>query len=156
MARNWTFAFVALTFFLFSCEERIQEANDTITKDTAANKQGITVADQHNSDPVKVDDSIMDGEHVERYDNGVIFIRGDVKGGLRHGEWLTFYKDGKIWSKGSYLLGYREGYGIAFHPNGKKSQEGYYTKNKMVGRWVFWNELGDSAVKVFAGTVANH
>ena len=102
-------------------------------------------------EPHKTKDSVYDGESIERYDNGVIYMRGDVRSGLRHGEWLTFYRDGNVWSKGTYINGYREGYGVSYHPNGNKSSEGYYKHDRPVGPWKYWSEDGTLTEHDFKG-----
>jgi antitoxin component YwqK of YwqJK toxin-antitoxin module len=152
MKRNSLIFSVLLTAFLFSCEER-NTSNDPVLENKDSAVQSMTVAEQNNKEtgPMKVKDSITDGVHVERYDNGVIYMRGDIAGGVRHGEWITFFRDGTLWSKGTYVNGYREGYGISYFPGGKKSSEGYYLKNKMVGVWKFWDEQGNLISKNYGG-----
>jgi antitoxin component YwqK of YwqJK toxin-antitoxin module len=115
--------------------------------DTAGNKHSMTVSGGGQVQPHEVKDSIKNGEHIERYPNGVIYMKGEVKNGLREGVWLSFYKDGKLWSEGVYKDGYREGHGVSYFANGKKSSEGDYSHDRMVGHWVFWNEYGDSTLK---------
>lgn len=143
------------SILFFSCTNTPAGSNSDSVTDTAKSKHGITVSDQNDHAPHQVKDSIYNGHHVERYDNGVIYISGDVQAGLRHGTWLTFYKDGKQWSQGDYLNGYREGYGVSWYPNGQKSSEGYYKKDRMVGKWKFWNEEGTLAEKNFGGDTTN-
>jgi hypothetical protein len=142
--------FVLAAFLLFACNERQAESQKAVeAKDTAT--RGMTVSSPLDTAPRRVNDSIYDGEHIDRYENGVIYMRGQVRGGLRHGEWLSFYRNGTLWSRGHYFNGYREGYGVSYHPNGKKSSEGYYSKNRMVGKWNFWGEDGSLVAKDFGG-----
>jgi hypothetical protein len=99
--------------------------------------------------------SILEGTYVEKYDNGIVYMRGNVRGGIRHGQWLTFYSDGKPWSEGTYINGKREGYGVAWYQNGNKHEEGYYKNGRKVGKWKYWNETGELTEHDFAGDTAN-
>ena len=145
-------AIVAITLLFSNCgtDANSTTVSDSATGDTVRNKQhSLSVTSPSDAIPHAVKDSIYDGEHIERYDNGVIYMRGEVKGGLRHGEWLSFYKDGKEWSRGTYDNGFREGYGVSYYANGEKSSEGYYQHDKMIGKWTFWDEYGNSKTKDF-------
>jgi antitoxin component YwqK of YwqJK toxin-antitoxin module len=120
--------------------------------DTGANaKHGISVNNPVDKTPHAVKDSIFNGEHIEKYKNGVIYMRGDIQGGLRAGEWLTFYPSGKPWSKGTYSNGLRQGYGVSYFENGNKSSEGYYKDDQMIGKWKFWDEYGNMKENDFGG-----
>jgi antitoxin component YwqK of YwqJK toxin-antitoxin module len=143
--------FIAAGILLFSCSE--PATNKTATAVDSSGKKGVSVSDPIEKQPHRVSDSVYNGEHIERYDNGVIFKRGDVQGGLRAGEWLTFYEDGKLWSKGTYENGLRQGYGVSYWRNGAKSSEGYYKDDAMVGKWKFWDEHGTMVEKDFGGEV---
>ena len=89
------------------------EKSKTVSDSTA--KTGLSIGNEHDDlhQPHTVD-SVFNGAYVDRYDNGVIYMKGDVSGGLRVGEWITFYKSGKEWSKGIYKAGLREGYGVSY------------------------------------------
>jgi antitoxin component YwqK of YwqJK toxin-antitoxin module len=125
--------------------------DDETKNDTAGSKKGMTVSDPLGHEPHAVKDSIFNGEHIERYDNGVIFMRGDVSGGLRHGEWITFYQSGKEWSRGFYEAGLRQGHGVSYWENGQKSSEGEYKDDRMIGKWKFWDAQGKMVEKDFGG-----
>lgn len=138
------------SLFLFSCGD---PSKNPISNDTIRNAQhGITVNNPVDKTPHAVKDSIFNGEHIEKYSNGVIFMRGDVQGGLRAGEWITFYPSGKIWSKGIYTAGLRQGYGVSYFENGEKSSEGYYKDDQMIGKWKFWDQYGNMKENDFGGS----
>ena len=151
MHRNFIFTAIMAACFFFSCGTKENAGGTDSTKNDTATKHGITVNEPVTGEPHKTKDSVYDGESIERYDNGVIYMRGDVRSGLRHGEWLTFYRDGKVWSKGTYINGYREGYGVSYHPNGNKSSEGYYKHDRPVGHWKYWTEDGHVTEHDFKG-----
>lgn len=142
------FSVFSATFF-FACGT----ADEKVNADSAVQKKGITVSDQQDLDPhiAHAGDSIFNGEYIDRYDNGVIYMKGEFSGGLRHGEWISFYKSGKEWSRGTYKAGFREGYGVSYYENGQKSSEGNYKKDKKVGKWKFWNEQGQMVEKDLGG-----
>ena len=131
--------------FLFSCGTPKNEKSDA----DSSGKKGLTVSDVHAPLPHTVEDTIFNGVHIERYDNGVIYMRGEVAGGLRAGEWVTFYRSGKEWSRGIYKAGFREGYGVSYYESGQKSTEGYYKHDRMTGKWKFWDEEGNLVEKDF-------
>lgn len=146
--RKLIFPAVLITAFLLSCgNETIKETADS----AGGNKKGMSVGDPLGDNPVVVNDSIFNGPFIDRYANGVIYMSGEISGGLRTGEWLTFYKSGKEWSRGIYKNGFREGYGVSYWENGQKSSEGNYKKDKKVGKWKFWNEQGQMVEKDFGG-----
>lgn len=148
-----TFPLLVAAALFFSCNDTPQtpaQKTDS-TPDTASARHGLSVSDPVYHEPHAVKDTCYDCTHIERWDNGVIYIRGEVEGGLRVGEWMTFYKSGKPWSQGTYVKGLRQGYGVAWYENGQKSQEGYYKDDKMVGVWKFWDPYGNMKEKNFGG-----
>ncbi|HTL83416.1 MAG TPA: hypothetical protein VL651_16990 [Bacteroidia bacterium] len=145
-------AVITISLLFFQCGTDVTPGSktDSVKTDTGnSSTHQLSVTTPSNAIPHAVKDSIYDGEHVERYDNGVVYMKGEVKGGLRHGEWMTFYKDGKLWSQGTYKDGFREGYGVSYYANGNKSSEGYYQHDKMIGKWTFWDEYGNATTKDF-------
>ncbi len=136
-----------LSLFFISCGT---STTDKTNADTSAGaKQGLSVTAPQEHKPHGVNDTIFNGPFIDRYDNGVIYMRGDVSGGLRNGEWITFYKSGKEWSRGIYKNGLREGHGVSYYENGQKSSEGEYKKDNMTGKWKFWNAEGKMVEKDF-------
>ncbi len=141
-------------FFFMSCNNStpsIPTTTDSSQQKVVGEKSGMTV--DNLTDPIAhaVKDSIYNGTHVEKYNNGVIYMRGEVEGGLRSGQWLTFYSDGKPWSQGTYKAGLRQGYGVSWFEGGEKSSEGYYKDDKPVGKWKYWDEKGNMVEKDFGG-----
>lgn len=151
------FSIAVLFGMLFtSCSNSTPPAVTTTTNTDSVTKTGVathslTVDNPLDRVPHAVKDSIYSGEHIERYDNGVIYMRGDVEGGLRAGQWLSFYPDGKPYSQGVYKDGLRQGYGVSWFQNGHKSSEGYYKDDKPVGKWKYWDEYGNMVEKDFGG-----
>ncbi len=147
--RKLFFVSICSSLIVFSCAD---PAVNSGSNDTVKNpKHGISITNPVDKTPHAVKDSIYNGEHVEKYDNGVIFMRGDVQGGLRAGEWITFYRSGKMWSKGTYTAGLRQGYGVSCFENGNKSSEGYYKDDQMIGKWKFWDQYGNVKENDFGG-----
>ncbi|CAN5277101.1 hypothetical protein BH09BAC5_BH09BAC5_11730 [soil metagenome] len=146
MAKLIFLPFVILTLFV-SCAN--PSADQSKKDSVAGSKKGITVSDDHNHTPHAVRDTIFNGTHIERYKNGVIYMQGEVSGGLRSGEWVTFYQSGKEWSRGIYKNGFRQGHGVSYWDNGQKSSEGEYKDDKMTGKWKFWDAEGHVVEKDF-------
>ena len=130
---------------LFSCNS--SEFKNKTADSLVNPKRGITVNTPLEKTRNTKKDSIYTGTRIDKYDNGVIYIRGDVMGGLRVGEWLSFYRSGKLWSKGNYENGLRVGYAVTYFENEKKSSKGYYKGDRMVGKWKFWDEFGNMVEK---------
>ena len=145
--RKIIFFSLCISAFLFSCTN----AADKIKTDPAGDsaKKGLSVSDPLTPQPHKVNDTIFNGEFVDRYENGVIYMKGEVSGGVREGEWTTFYRSGKEWSHGIYKNGLRQGHGVSYFENGQKSSEGEYKDDKMTGVWKFWDEHGYAVEKDF-------
>ncbi|MBI3510487.1 MAG: hypothetical protein HY064_07465 [Bacteroidetes bacterium] len=136
-----------VTFFIFSCsDDQSKTKSDSTSQDSA---HGLTVSVDTGHAPHKVKGDVKDGDYEERYDNGVIYMKGEVKNGLREGTWMSFFRDGKIYSQGTYKDGLREGFGVSFYANGDTSSVGYYKKDKQVGKWKFWDEYGQNKVVNF-------
>ncbi|HET6990133.1 MAG TPA: hypothetical protein VFJ43_02370, partial [Bacteroidia bacterium] len=74
--------FSALLFFSCNNPAKIPDKMDSVSDV----KHGLSVSNPVDKTPHAVKDSIFNGEHIERYKNGVIYMRGDVQGGLRAGE----------------------------------------------------------------------
>lgn len=145
--RKIIFFSLCISAFLFSCNNAAEKTKTDSAGDSA--KKGLSVSDPLAPQPHKVNDTIFNGEFVDRYENGVIYMKGEVSGGIREGEWITFYRSGKEWSRGIYKNGLRQGHGVSYFENGQKSSEGEYKDDKMTGVWKFWDENGNVVEKDF-------
>ena len=90
----------------------------------------------------KQDSVIQEGESIQRYKNGVIKMRGQMKNGKREGAWKSWYEDGTQWSETAFKEGIKNGPTTTWYENGKKRYEGYYTNDNESGKWTYWDENG--------------
>jgi hypothetical protein len=139
---------VFISALIFSCNDSTVAGK---TDSANGNKKGLSVSDPLAPQPHKVNDTIFNGDYIDRYENGVIYMKGEVSGGVRVGEWITFYRSGKEWSRGIYVNGLRQGHGVSYYESGQKSSEGEYKDDKMIGKWQFWDENGNVVEKDFGG-----
>lgn len=94
-----------------------------------------------------VNDAVIK-EYVERYNNGVVKIRGSEKGDKRIGKWESFYPNGYKWSETNYRDGYRQGEIIVYYDNGIMRYEGRYINDERSGIWNFFDTTGVRLVKL--------
>lgn len=85
---------------------------------------------------------VMNGDYVEKYDNGIVKMKGYYINGKRNGQWTGFFADGKLMSEGFFKDGLRDGKAIVYHQNGQVYYTGYYNNGREVGKWVFFAEDG--------------
>jgi hypothetical protein len=89
------------------------------------------------------DPNLKEDVYTEKYDNGVIKIKGYVLGGKRDGEWMSWYSNGKPWSACTYRAGILNGPIQTWYENGQKRFSGSYMNGKRSGKWTFWKENGE-------------
>ena len=87
-------------------------------------------------------------EFIERYDNGVVKIRGNEKGEKRIGKWEAYYPNGYKWSETSYRDGLRQGPIVVYYNNGMMRYEGSYSNDERSGVWQFYDTLGVRLLKL--------
>ena len=88
---------------------------------------------------------------VNYYDNGALYMEGDIKDGLREGEWVSYFLDGKVQSTGCFEKDLRTGKSLVYHENGNLWMEGYYKDGKQVGLWVYYDEQGYETFRIDRG-----
>ena len=85
-----------------------------------------------------------DGDHIEKYPNGMMKIRGYILHGKREGQWASFYANGKQWSETYFTKGKKNGPTTTWYENGQKRYVGEYTNDEHTGKWSYWDEEGNS------------
>lgn len=85
---------------------------------------------------------IINGLFLEKYENGVKQMEGNMKDAKRNGPWKAWYPDGTIWSEGEYKDGKREGKSTVYFENGKIRYEGNYKNDTQIGIWKYYDESG--------------
>ncbi len=81
-------------------------------------------------------------EVVEKYENGVVKIRGKEMDGKRVGKWESFYETGYKWSESNYRNGFRDGPIVVYYRNGIMWYDGRYQSDERSGVWQFYDTTG--------------
>jgi antitoxin component YwqK of YwqJK toxin-antitoxin module len=137
--------FVIISLVFCNCKN---EANINKVQPGAVQEKKSDTAAASTFTIIGVQDTVTaDGDHIERYKNGVIRIRGTMKDGKREGLWKSWYDDGKPWSETTFKAGIRDGHTITWYPNGNKRYDGAYTNDEESGTWIYWDETGKEVSK---------
>ncbi|MEI6489046.1 MAG: hypothetical protein WCP52_08795 [Bacteroidota bacterium] len=91
---------------------------------------------------IKKQVKVENGEYIERYDNGMIRIKGMMKNGKRDGLWRSWYVNGVPWSETTFKDGVKTGPTSTWYPNNRKRYDGFYVDDKEAGKWTYWDEKG--------------
>ncbi len=128
-------AYLLIAIGLFSCgdEQHKTTENKNVLRDTI---KGEFLFSE------KKDSLIQNGEYVKYYKNGVIEMRGIMKGGKREGTWKSYYEDGSPWSETEYTDGKKNGKTTSWFGKEKKRYEGFYSNDAESDNWTFWDESG--------------
>ena len=139
--RIYRFLIIALLFAFASC----------------GNNNGLTervISTYDNGNPAKVqffDKNDQCVHEVNYYDNGALYMEGDMKDGLREGEWVSYFLDGKVQSTGFFEKDLRTGKSLVYHENGNLWMDGYYKDGKQVGLWIYYDEQGYETFRIDRG-----
>lgn len=98
-----------------------------------------------NGQPAKVryyDQNNQCVHEVNYYDDGALFMEGEVKNDARNGEWVSYFQDGKVQSRGSFENDLRTGKSLVYHENGNLWMDGSYREGKKIGLWIYYDEQG--------------
>lgn len=131
---------LSLLFIFNSCSSSHDET--TKVKENAKITSTDTALQRVEKNP-----PVLQGEYVERYDNGAVQIRGFYMNGKRHGQWTSFFANGKVQSEGFFNAGLRDGQALVYHENGKIYYEGYYKNGKETGKWIFYDLNGNKVTE---------
>jgi antitoxin component YwqK of YwqJK toxin-antitoxin module len=140
-----TMFLTVISLAFFSCtnqavsEKKEKQEVKEVKNDSAVTTEFTIKASQ--------DTVTADGDHIERYKNGVIRIRGNMKDGKREGLWKSWYEDGKQWSETTFKAGIKNGKTTTWYENGNKRYEGEYTNDEESGLWTYWDESGKEVSK---------
>ena len=79
---------------------------------------------------------------VHYYENGALFMEGEMKDDVRNGEWISYFPDGKVQSTGFFENDKRTGKSQVYYENGNLWMDGSYKEGKRVGLWLYYDEQG--------------
>lgn len=123
-------------------------------KDLAENKSNndSTVTIDLNKEENKIGvftppDSNYTGDYFEKYESGVIKVRGGFRFGKKSGKWMYFYPDGKLWSEAYFHLDKMNGESNVYYPSGKLMYNGFYEMDVADSVWMFYDTTGKMVEK---------
>ncbi|MBL7884311.1 MAG: hypothetical protein JNL69_09590 [Bacteroidia bacterium] len=136
MKKITTLTLLGTTLFM-ACGAHKNEQNKTTVQ---IQNPTEAITEQHTQKPnIPI---IENGEHIQRYPNGVIEMKGMMKDGKREGLWKSFYENGSPWSETTFKEGIKNGPTTTWYENEQKRYIGNYKDDKEVGKWTYWDEKG--------------
>ena len=79
---------------------------------------------------------------VHYYDDGSLFMEGEIKDNVRNGEWISYFQDGKVQSTGFFENDKRTGKSLVYYENGNLWMDGSYREGQRIGLWYYFDEQG--------------
>ncbi len=121
--------------FCTSTKQKTEEAANNTQADSAKIKN---LADNFLAPP----DSDYTGDYFQKYDNGIIKVRGFFRFGKKHGKWMYFFPNGTLWSEAFFENDKMHGEHNVYHENGQLYFTGQYNHGKAIGTWSFYDSTG--------------
>lgn len=69
----------------------------------------------------------LDGDYIEYFDNGGVYVKGKYVSNRKEGLWEIYHLNGKIRSKENYTLGSRNGWCIGYDEQGREIVKAYFS-----------------------------
>jgi len=82
------------------------------------------------------------GMCYEKYDNGKIGLKGQMKNGMKEGVWTWWYSTGQKKRETTYIDNKKEGMTYYWHQNGQKAKELMFKNDKNIDQKL-WDEGGN-------------
>jgi antitoxin component YwqK of YwqJK toxin-antitoxin module len=103
------------------------------------------------------DNGSRDGSSIRFFRNGDTSHVVQWKNGKRNGKIVQYFENGKEKLIGYYSNGSLKGPLTIFYPNGYKKVEGHYKEDLRDGKWIHYNEQGDTTnvITYIMGTPEN-
>ena len=79
---------------------------------------------------------------VHYYDNGALYMEGEMAGDVRNGKWTSYFPDGKVQSSGYFKDDRRTGQSLVYYENGNLWMDGCYRDGSRIGPWYYYDEQG--------------
>ncbi len=102
-----------------------------------------TKQEKKNTTEIAATPQIPDGDFVQKYPNGQIQIKGEMRNNKRVGLWTAYYPNGVKQSESTYEKGILSGRTASFYKNGQVRYIGYFLGGKRDGKWDFYSEQGN-------------
>ena len=139
---------------LYSCSSQPQSdkkenaTDSTVAKKIDAVKNDILLA-------LEPPDSSYTGDHIVKYSNGVIKVKGYFRFGQKHSKWMFFHENGNLWSEAEYIRGVMNGEHKVYYQSGKLYYSGIEKNDKPVGKWVYNDTLGNPYTSIIYDSLGN-
>lgn len=91
----------------------------------------------------------LNGEHIDRYPNGLIEVESQYKSGLLHGTRKIRYQNGSLMIKEDYVNGLRNGESVWFYENGTLKRKYTYQNSQPIDSCWNYHENGQVSRKTF-------
>jgi len=82
------------------------------------------------------------------YESGALTEELEYKNDMKNGLWNQYYENGAARLKGNYELNLRTGSYLVTYPSGDKQVTGQFVKDKMDGKWTYFDEKGKPELEI--------
>ncbi len=152
---NICFVLIISVIMAFSsCGSKTNEVKTAENKDSLAFEQMKAVKNEILLS-LEPPDTNYTGDHIVKYPNGVIRVKGYFRFGKRHSKWMYFFENGNLQTEADYLNGVMQGEEKVYYPNGNLMYSGIQKNDKSVGKWIYNDSLGKPYRYVIYDTLGN-
>ncbi len=130
---------IVIGLFAFSCNNNQKD----LASVNAADSTSIDLTKKENQIGVFTPpDSNYTGDYFEKYNTGIIKVRGFYRFGKKSGKWMYFYPNGLLWSEAFFNEDKMNGESRVYHANGELFYSGYYKMDVADSVWHFYDSTG--------------
>lgn len=153
MKRYKIIIFILLVFSIISCVNKEKKENLPliIRADSLSTTHLVKVIDT-------TDGILSKAEFIDRNDttkkiqkqyweNGNVYIEGELIKEKRNGLWKAWYDNGHLWSIGNYVNGEKEGLEETYYPNGNVRYSIIYKNGKEEGMARYYSNKGELIIE---------
>jgi antitoxin component YwqK of YwqJK toxin-antitoxin module len=127
--------FISNILFFYSCQSN---QKDIVNKNTDS-----TLYKKENQVGVFTPpDSNYTGDYFEKYNSGIVKVRGFYRFGKKSGKWMYFYPNGTLWSEAFFNEDKMNGESRVYHQNGELYYSGFYKMDAADSIWNFYDSTG--------------
>jgi antitoxin component YwqK of YwqJK toxin-antitoxin module len=135
ISKSMIFIFTSSILFFYSCQSN--------QKDIVKNNLDSTLYKKENQVGVFTPpDSNYTGDYFEKYNSGIVKVRGFYRFGKKSGKWMYFYPNGTLWSEAFFNEDKMNGESRVYHPNGELYYSGFYKMDVADSLWNFYDSTG--------------
>jgi antitoxin component YwqK of YwqJK toxin-antitoxin module len=82
------------------------------------------------------------------FESGTITEELEYKNDMKNGRWNQYYENGAARLKANYEMNMRTGSYLVTYPTGEKQVTGQFIKDKMEGKWTYFDEKGNPELEI--------